>query len=72
MVTDRIEAQLQAHKHPELCLPVASTLTYQQKAYLMQPDIRLKEFVDTWLELRLGEGLVAKRLSEFCSACALE
>lgn len=59
MITDRIEAEWQAARMPELCLPLVGTLTYQEKAYLMPRDFALKEFVDTWLSLRLAEGLIA-------------
>lgn len=62
MITDRIEAEWQAARNPQLCLPMAGTLTYQEKAYLMPRDIALKEFVDTWLSLRLAEGRIASAL----------
>ena len=62
MITDRIEADWQAARNPELCAPVAGNFTYQEKAYLMPRDIALKEFVDTWLSLRIAEGKINQLL----------
>ena len=58
MFTDRIEVDLQARRHPELCALLADDLTYQEKSYLMPQDPIWLEFVDTWLALRLAEGAV--------------
>ncbi len=58
MVTDSIEVALQARRNPGLCGTMGTTLTYQEKAYLMPRDADLKSFVDTWLSLRLGDGTV--------------
>jgi len=60
MITDEIEVKLQSARHPELCPTMPGrTLTYQEKGYLMPQDQRLKEYVDLWLALRLGDGTVA-------------
>jgi hypothetical protein len=49
MFTDSIEAQLQATKHPSLCVLLDQPLTFQQKGILLQPDPDLKKRIDTWL-----------------------
>jgi cyclohexadienyl dehydratase len=49
MFTDSIEAQLQATKHPSLCVLLDPPLTFQQKGVLLQPDPELKALIDTWL-----------------------
>lgn len=59
MITDRIEVELQARQHPELCASMPDrTLTYQEKAYLLPQDPVWREFVDTWLHLALADGTV--------------
>ena len=63
MITDRIEADWQASRNASLCAPLEGNLTYQEKAYLMPRDIALKEFVDTWLSLRIAEGKLNQLLS---------
>jgi cyclohexadienyl dehydratase len=59
MITDRIEVELQAALHPELCATMAGDLTYQEKAFLMPQDPTWQAFVATWLDLRLADGTVA-------------
>lgn len=49
MFTDSIEAQLQATKHPSLCVLLDQPLTFQQKGVLLQPDPELKDLIDSWL-----------------------
>jgi len=58
MFTDRIEVELQTRRHAELCSTMAANLTYQEKSYLVPQDPAWLEFVDTWLALRLAEGVV--------------
>ena len=61
MITDAIEVRLQTTLDPRLCSSMpGETLTYQEKAYLLPRDIVWKEFVDTWLSLRINDGTVAK------------
>jgi cyclohexadienyl dehydratase len=61
MITDAIEVTLKSNQHDDLCTTMpGQTLTYLEKAYLMPQDIYLKEFVNTWLELRLRDGTVEK------------
>jgi cyclohexadienyl dehydratase len=65
MITDAIEVKLQATLDPRLCASMPDqTLTYQEKAYLLPRDIVWKEFVDTWLSLRINDGTVAKIFAE--------
>ncbi len=59
MITDQIEVRLQVALHPELCAVLGgATLTFSEKAYLLPQDIVWKEYVDAWLGLRLGDGVV--------------
>ena len=59
MITDQIEVRLQQSRHAELCAAMGSaTLTFSEKAFLLPQDIVWKEFVDTWLAKRQGEGFV--------------
>jgi cyclohexadienyl dehydratase len=59
MITDRIEVVLQTGRRGELCATMPGNLNYQEKAYLMPPDDRWREFVATWLSLAVAEGRVA-------------
>ncbi len=59
MITDAIEVRLKTSQIPTLCAAMpGQTLTYLEKAYLLPQDIYLKEFVETWLELRIADGTV--------------
>jgi cyclohexadienyl dehydratase len=60
MITDAIEVRLQTLREPSLCAPMAGqpTLTYQEKAYLLPRDPVWREYVDTWLSLRIADGTV--------------
>ncbi len=60
MITDRVEVELQASRHDALCATMAGTLTYQEKAYLLPQDPAWLAFVDTWLDLALADGTVAR------------
>lgn len=60
MITDRVEVELQASRHDSLCATMAGTLTYQEKAYLLPRDPVWLEFVNTWLDLALADGTVAR------------
>jgi cyclohexadienyl dehydratase len=69
MITDRIEVQLQSGIHPQLCgVPEVGTLTFSEKAYLLPQDIVWKHYVDSWLNLRIGEGLVAQVFAQHLPA----
>ena len=59
MITDRIEVTHQSALHPELCAAMKSNLTYQEKAYLLPQDTKLQAIVNTWLALRISEGVVS-------------
>ncbi len=60
MITDRVEVELQASRHPALCATMTGTLSYQEKGYLMPQDPVWKAFVDTWLALAIADGTVAR------------
>ena len=58
-ITDQIEVQLQTARHPELCAAMKEkTLTFSEKAFLLPQDTVWKNYVDTWLGMRLGEEYV--------------
>lgn len=57
MMTDAVEVMLITKTNQLLCATMpGQTFTQSQKGYLMPPDIRLKEFVDTWLSQRILAG----------------
>lgn len=58
MVTDAIETQLQASRHPELCSVHPETpFTFSQKGYLLPlGDNIWKAYVDQWLTQMQGTG----------------
>jgi len=57
MITDAIEVKLVSENNDALCPTMpGQTFTQSQKAYLMPPDEGLKEYVNTWLSLRILEG----------------
>ncbi|MCK8068144.1 transporter substrate-binding domain-containing protein [Cobetia sp. 1CM21F] len=58
MVTDAIETQLQASRHPELCsVHPDSPFTFSQKGYLLPlGDSIWKAYVDQWLTQMQGTG----------------
>lgn len=61
MITDAIEVKLVSQNNDVLCPTMpGQTFTQSQKAYLMQPDIRLKEYVNTWLSMRITDGSYQK------------
>jgi cyclohexadienyl dehydratase len=57
MITDGLEADHQAHLHPELvAVPVAAPFTRLEKAYYFPRDLAMKTFVDAWLGEALATG----------------
>lgn len=60
MITDRVEVELQSGRYAQLCAAMADNLTYQEKAYLLPQDPVWLAFVDTWLDLALADGTVAR------------
>jgi cyclohexadienyl dehydratase len=65
MITDAIEVALKVQQHPDLCPTMPGKyLTQLEKAYLMPADIRLKEFVNNWLSLRLLDGTYQRLFDE--------
>ena len=57
MVTDDVEAELQARRLPQLCRTLPGTLNRADKAVLMPRD-------DAWLQRQLEAGLPAALLRE--------
>jgi len=69
MVTDGLEADHQAHLHPELCaVPVAAPFTRLEKAYMFARDQTLKEYIDGWLEAAFASGQWQRALERAMSA----
>lgn len=64
MVTDDVEVELQARRHPQLCRTLPGTLSRTDKAVLMPRDAALKAAVDGWLERQLEAGVPATLLRE--------
>lgn len=64
MITDDVEADLQALRHPELCRTYAGTLTRADKAVFMVDDVALQAAVDEWLRAASAQGLPARELRE--------
>ncbi len=61
MITDAVEATLQAKRHPELCRTMPrGTLNRSEKAVLLGRDHVLKEYVDAWLAQIRGSGGIEK------------
>jgi cyclohexadienyl dehydratase len=56
MITDDVEADLQAHQHPGLCRTYPGTLTHSNKAILMPRDPELVKAINEWLT-----GVIATR-----------
>ena len=64
MITDDVEAELQAHRHPELCRTYPGTLTRADKAVFMPRDAALKAAVDGWLKDAIDSGVPARLLKD--------
>jgi cyclohexadienyl dehydratase len=64
MITDDTEADLQVHRHSDLCRALAGTLTHADKAILMPRDPALVEAVNGWLKEALAAGEPARLLRE--------
>jgi cyclohexadienyl dehydratase len=56
MITDAIEARLEAAAHHELCLPTGTLFAQVEKAYLMPADDAWQSWVDAWLERIRADG----------------
>ena len=64
MITDDVEADLQAYRHPELCRTYAGTLTRATKAIFMARDAALQGAVDAWLQQAIAQGTPARLIKE--------
>ncbi len=69
MITDRIEAQWQVSRQPDLCLTMPGTLTYQEKAFLLPQDADWLEFVNGWLDEQIANGTVAATFARHLDRC---
>jgi cyclohexadienyl dehydratase len=65
MITDDVEAELQAHHHPGLCRTFSGTLTHSDKAILMPHDPELVTAVDAWLSPAIASGEPARVLKDY-------
>lgn len=56
MITDAIEVRVKANRHPELCATLGnSTLSFQEKGYLLPQDVIWQQYVNAWLTQRRGD-----------------
>jgi cyclohexadienyl dehydratase len=62
MITDDVEVDLQAHRHPQLCRALSGTLTHSDKVLLMRRDPALAAAVNDWLRGALAAGVPARLL----------
>jgi chorismate mutase-like protein len=66
MMTDAIETRLQQRLHPQLCaVHPEAPFDLADKAILLPRDAALKTVVDQWLQQRLDNGDVPKRLDRW-------
>ena len=69
MFTDAIEVRVQSNLHPELCPATPGVnFTFQQKGYLIPQDIVWKNYVDTWLNQRMGDGTLTRTFEKHGAA----
>ncbi|HTT01503.1 MAG TPA: gamma subclass chorismate mutase AroQ [Steroidobacteraceae bacterium] len=64
MITDDAEVELQVHAHPDLCRPLAGTLTHDAKVVLMARDAALVGAVNAWLRAELRAGVPSRLLRQ--------
>lgn len=62
MITDDVEAELQALRHPALCRTTPATLNRSDKAVLMVDDAALESAVNAWLQDAIAHGVPAREL----------
>lgn len=65
MITDDVEAELQARHHPDLCRTLSGTLTHSDKAILMPRDPELVKAVNDWLTPAIAAGEPARVLNAY-------
>jgi chorismate mutase-like protein len=66
MITDAIETRLQQRLHPQLCaVHPEAPFDVVDKAILLPRDTALKAYVDRWLQQRLDDGDVPRRLERW-------
>ena len=66
MMTDAIETRLQQRLHPQLCaVHPDAPFDMADKAILLPRDPALKAYVDRWLQQRLDNGDVPRRLGRW-------
>jgi len=58
MITDAVEAQIEAAAHPQLCLPTHTQFEQVEKAYLLPRDPAWQASVDAWLERMRTSGRI--------------
>lgn len=69
MVTDDVEAELQARRRPgQLCRTYPGTLTRGEKRILMAPDPVLQAVVDEWLARAIAAGEPARAIERAMQA----
>jgi cyclohexadienyl dehydratase len=68
MITDGIEARLQARRHPELRATMAEPFTRAGKAILLPSGSELTARVDAWLAPQVRGGEIAEQLEKALAA----
>jgi cyclohexadienyl dehydratase len=65
MVTDGIEVDLQAARHPDVLCPASAPepFTHFDKAYLLRKDPALKQAVDSWMSEAIRSGKWTRSLN---------
>jgi cyclohexadienyl dehydratase len=57
--------QLQSRRDKHLCAGMpGQTLTFSRKAYLLPQDSVFKQYIDTWLSQRMGDGFLRQRFDK--------
>jgi cyclohexadienyl dehydratase len=61
MITDAVETKLQQKLHSELCaLHPDQPFDFGELGYLLPRDMVFKQFVDQWLHIALGSGVLTR------------
>jgi cyclohexadienyl dehydratase len=68
MITDAVEAHLEAAAHPELCVPTSVLFERVEKAYLMPRDPAWRAWIDAWLARMNASGEFAEMTRRYLPA----
>ncbi|TLS28243.1 hypothetical protein PpBr36_00951 [Pyricularia pennisetigena] len=67
MITDRVEAELQAKMHPGVLCAVnpEEPFSFEEIGYIMKRDVVLQQFVNQWLHVQQGSGAWSRTLQSW-------